>query len=70
MAHPLAELEGTFEVKVARRLLDGNVASALVGSAAVLAASPPDARSAVLRLTRDRWARDASWVRAASPARI
>ncbi|MFI6874521.1 (2Fe-2S)-binding protein [Streptomyces sp. NPDC050400] len=53
VAAPLRELEGTFEVKVAQRLLDGNAASALVGSAAVLLRARPEARSAVIRLTRD-----------------
>ncbi|MEU6388103.1 (2Fe-2S)-binding protein [Streptomyces sp. NPDC046939] len=48
---PLAALEDTFEVKVAMRLLDGNVASALVGSAAVLLRARPEVRPALMPLT-------------------
>ncbi|MFI0240565.1 (2Fe-2S)-binding protein [Streptomyces sp. NPDC016845] len=51
VAGPLAGLESTFDVKVAPRLLDGNVASALVGSAAVLLRARPDTGPALTRLT-------------------
>ncbi|WP_394428019.1 (2Fe-2S)-binding protein [Streptomyces sp. SGAir0957] len=51
VAGPLAALESTFDVKVAPRLLDGNVASALVGSAAVLLRARPGTGPAVTRLT-------------------
>ncbi|MBO1330277.1 (2Fe-2S)-binding protein [Streptomyces sp. VRA16 Mangrove soil] len=41
---PLAAVERALDVKIAPRLLDGNVASALVGSAAVLQRARPDTR--------------------------
>ncbi|MFJ8821069.1 (2Fe-2S)-binding protein [Streptomyces sp. NPDC102467] len=53
LAAPLAVLERTLSVKVAPRLLDGNVASALVGSAAVLLRARPEVRPVLVPLTRD-----------------
>ncbi|NEB73760.1 (2Fe-2S)-binding protein [Streptomyces sp. SID14478] len=49
----LAAVESDLGVKVAPRLLDGNIASALVGSAAVLLRARPDLRTALTALTTE-----------------
>ncbi|OIJ99613.1 (2Fe-2S)-binding protein [Streptomyces colonosanans] len=53
VASLLAEVESTLDVRIAPRLLDGNVASALAGSAAVLLRARPGTRAALTRLTTE-----------------
>ncbi|WP_428950565.1 (2Fe-2S)-binding protein [Streptomyces sp. cg35] len=50
---PLEELESRLTVTIAPGLLAGNVASALVGSAAVLLRARPDLRTELVCLTRE-----------------
>ncbi|GHH84695.1 hypothetical protein GCM10018793_49850 [Streptomyces sulfonofaciens] len=49
----LGAFESGLGVKIAPRLLDGNAASALVGSAAVLLAARPNLRAPLIRLTTE-----------------